>query len=180
MKKVLIIPLSVSGHIIPTFQIAKSLIKLGSTVCYLIDSSLKNLVQEQGFDYTICPTLLFHNHGVMNFLDTQDKTFFENLLNRLSNNTLKSALQNLSKFEQTIEAIAPDEILLDSFLSANYILMKNKRPTIFIQTMVSTYQDMIVPPLSSRLQNKHKFLIQLAWLKYKYPFEQVRILSHFP
>jgi zeaxanthin glucosyltransferase len=167
MKKILIIPASESGHIIPTFKIAKILQENGYSVTYLVSANMKSLVLEQGFEVSLCHTMLFANHTFLGIFDQPDKKIMDRILDRISNSTLNATIQNLLKFENAIEKIAPDEILLDVFLSYNYILLKNKRPTTFIQTMVSTYQDALVSPLSKNAWSSNKLLIKLDWWRYK-------------
>jgi zeaxanthin glucosyltransferase len=168
MKRVLFIPASASGHVIATFRIAKILCDVGYSVVYLVDTNMKNLVQEQGFEVVTCNTFLFYNSDPMAIFDKPNKSFLERLIDRISNITLNATIKNLQKFEEAIDKIAPDEIILDVFLSYNYILLKNKRPMTFIQTQLSTYQDALHPPLTSSLTPNNKFLIKLDWLTYKF------------
>jgi UDP:flavonoid glycosyltransferase YjiC (YdhE family) len=167
MKNILIIPNSASGHVIPTFQIAHIFRNNGYQITYLVDAYMKNLVKEQGFEVVVCPTALFVSHESLSIFEQKDKKILEKLADRVSNSTLNAAIKNLLKFEEAIDAVAPDCILMDVFLSYNYILLKNKRPTIFIQTMVSTFQDDLIPPLSSVLLPKTVFQVRLEWAKYK-------------
>jgi zeaxanthin glucosyltransferase len=173
MKKVLIIPNSSSGHTIPTFQIAKVLLENGYAVTYLVDSNMKDLIQKQGFEVVICHTEIFGDFESWATIPHQHyKRFLERIIERISNRFLNNTIKNLLKFEEAIEKIAPDLILLDVFFGYAYILLKNKRPTIFIQTMLSTYYDALTPPISSTLLPNNKFLMKLDWIKCKFKWRK--------
>jgi zeaxanthin glucosyltransferase len=167
MRTILFIPASASGHIIATFRIAKILKDTGYKVTYLVDTNMIKLVQEQEFETITCKTYLFYNNTVGGIFDQLDKKLPDRIMDRITNSTLNATIKNLRLFEDTIDKIAPDQIIMDVFLSYNYILLKNKRPTTFIQTQLSTYKDTFIAPLTSSLLPNNKLLIKLEWLKCK-------------
>ena len=167
MKKILFIPLPAHGHINPTFKIAKILQEKGYRVAYMVDPTMKKLIEEQGFEIIIGPTFLFASFEAMGVIDFAHKNIFERLIDRLSNRMLRVLQKNLVVYEENIRRFAPDHIFLDIFLSYNYLLLKTKKPTTIIQTTVSAYQDALIPPVNSSLQSRNTFRIKLEWIKYK-------------
>lgn len=178
MKKILIVSTSAVGHIMRTFKIAKALKTHGHQVVYMVDETSKKIVESQGFETLICNPVLFVNFEMLGIFEQDRIKPFERLLNRLTNITLKTTINNLKKFETVIEQFNPDLIIMDVFLTCNYILQKFKRPTVFFETKVSTYQDKQVPPLNSRNQPTNSFQIRLEWLKYKLS-RQLTSISQF-
>ena len=175
MKKVLIIPNSSSGHTIPTLQIAKVLLQNGYDVIYLVDLNVKDQIQKQGFQVVLCHTEIFGDFE-SSIAHQNYKSFLDRIIDRITNKFLNNTIKNLLKFEESIEKIAPDLILLDVFFSYAYILLKNKRPTIFIQTMLSTYYDALTPPINSTLLPSNKLLMKIDWIKCKFKWRKSDVI----
>jgi hypothetical protein len=96
------------------------------------------------------------------------------------NAELHYATEQLERFEETVEKVNPDIMLLDSFLTYNHLLLRKRRPVILLQTMLSTVQDSTAPPLTSFIVPNGSFLnrlrIRFAWFSYFFRTSTERML----
>jgi hypothetical protein len=172
MKTALFVPVSTSGHIYASFKVAKYMQNKGYRVIYACEAEAVKIIQSQGFDYELCPIFLFVNRDNIEIgeQNTSIEKVFEHIVDRISNTNLKIAQERLIRFEKVVAKVNPEVMFLDSFIGANYILMRHKPKTILVGTMISTHHDKFVPPLNSRLIPTKSLFSQLqvsiAWQKY--------------
>jgi zeaxanthin glucosyltransferase len=166
MKKILIAMSQHKGHLNPTFRLAHALRAQGHAVVYACeDLKTKVYVQEQGFETVIGSLFLFPNfdYGKKGF-----EGFIERFTSSITGINTKLAKEQLTHFEKMIQTVQPDLLLLDAFLSYNYMLLKgNKPPVCVLQTMISTYQQPLLPPITTFKMPANnsflKFRNQVIW-----------------
>jgi zeaxanthin glucosyltransferase len=148
MKKILIAMAQHKGHLNPTFRLAHALRAQGHVVVYACeDAKTRVYIQEQGFETVIGSLFLFPNFDY-------GKKGLEGLIERFTSSitgiNTKLAKDQLTNFEKMIQTVQPDLLLLDAFLSYNYMLLQGSKPPIcLLQTMISTYQQPLLPPITT-------------------------------
>lgn len=170
IKRILIVMVNEMGHLLPSFQIAKILQASGYSVVYGIQGDKIELIETMGFEYLLMPVYLFNtkNESYVSLIDSFNR-LIEGLFNRISNYEVRFTEEQLSLFEDVIAKVNPHLVLLDSFLTSNYILLRRKPTVVLLQTMLSTYRSPEAPPLTSSLvpgRFHGKIAVWFEWNKY--------------
>lgn len=164
------------GHLLPSFQIGKILKDCGYRVMYGIQLDKVPLIESMGFDYKIMPVFLFSAaHSVNDTIGEAFDKIIEKFFNRITNHEVRFTEEQVNLFANAIQSVNPVLMLLDSFLTSNYLLLRTKPPTILLQTMMLTYRDVRVPPLCSSLVPRNSFAKIATW----YEWEKYFLKSRF-
>lgn len=151
---VLIICAPIKSHLIPSFYLARKLIK-ECNVRYLInESSLGALVSDNGFEYIYSPGFLTSRDQSTELSGKSSKSF----ISKISRLIKQSFFKKQVSITQNIFLEYPAEvILIDVFMSYSVLpirLCKLKTRCIFINPMMSTYVVPGFPSVSEGFWNK--------------------------
>lgn len=142
------------SHIISTLRLARLLNRKGFRILYAGQSSLKYFVELQGFDFIEVNSFPF-GIGFEKHLVNSESSFWDELILRGSN---KLYLNRKEELNQLLQKVDPDIILIDIFLSTDFIILydiiKRKHlliKVLFIQTMLSFNHNSHTPPVNSDL-----------------------------
>ncbi len=148
MKKILIAVAQYKGHLSPTFRLAQALKTKSYQVVYACeDVIMMQYIREQGFETVVGINFLFpdFDYGKKGF-----EGFIERFTSKLTGINTKMAKERLVLFEKMLQTVQPDLLLLDAFMSYNYMLLKGSRPPVSVlQTMISTYKQDDIPPITT-------------------------------
>lgn len=143
------------GHLNRSFLVARQLKEQDYHVIYgyLGPPEMAKLIYQQGF---AVQWLQSHPFGVgldevIN--EQKQESYLETLIDRFTNRTFKERTADLKRL---MSEVKPNLILLDVFLSTDFIILYPLLQTsgcqlVFLQNMLSTYDDGITPPLNSAL-----------------------------
>ncbi len=163
---------SAIGHLNATFRLARQLQQDGYYVVYA-QNALPELAQhivKQGF--AIYPLQSFPFGLGMDEVQNRSRSesYLETLLDRLSGRDLKA---RTADWQQIMTTLKPSLILLDAFLSTDYVVLypflaTHPAKVVLIQTRLSTYDDGQMPPLNSQLIPRQDNLreIRKVWKQY--------------
>lgn len=162
MKKILIAVAQYKGHLNPTFRLAQALKIKGYRVIYVCeDTIMMQYIREQGFETVVGVNFLFpdFDYGKKGL-----EGFVERFSSKLTGINIKMAKERLALFEKMLQTVQPDLLLLDAFMSYNYMLLKGNRPPVCIlQTMISTYKQENIPPITTFGFPTKSIKTQLLW-----------------
>lgn len=143
------------GHLNRSFPVARQLRAEGYRIVYghFGSPEMAQTIQQQGFGLHWMQSTPFGVGFDEMLHETKRESYLETLLDRLTNRTFHTRTAELTA---TIAALKPSLILVDAFLSTDFIilypLLKNTRTRVVIlQNMLSTYNDGLTPPLNSSL-----------------------------
>ncbi len=136
----------------------------------VVVASLGNLrlsVQSQGFRFHSLTTVAF-GMGVEIHLANLKKSrepYLDSLLYRVSNKLYHERAKELTDL---LRAVKPDVILLDSFLSTDFVILypwlkQHGTKCFFVQTMLSTRLNLLAPPLFSGLLPTNRKNVEKSW-----------------
>ena len=143
------------GHLNRSFPVARQLQADGYTIVYghFGVPELAQQIKQQEFDLHWMQTVPF-GVGFDEVLHVgKRESYLETLLDRMTKRTFRARTAEL---ESTIASLKPDLILLDAFMSTDFIILyplvkKTKTKVVILQNMLSTYNDSKTPPLNSVL-----------------------------
>lgn len=168
MTALFLVP-SAQGHLNRSFLVARQLKDQGYQVVYgyLGLPEMAKLIYQQGF---AVQWLQSHPFGVgLDEVINEQKaeSYLETLIDRFTNRTFHERTADLTR---VIRELKPSLIVLDVFLSTDFIilyplLVQYACRLVFLQNMLSTYDDGYTPPLNSSLiPGQHKpAAIRQAW-----------------
>lgn len=159
------------GHLNATFRLARQLQSKDYQVLYTHYGSpdIAQHIKKQGFSIHWLESYPF-GIGFDEIQHQQhSESYLETLFDRFTGRDLKT---RTADWNRTLAIIKPDLILIDAFLSTDFIVLYPFLQTypakvVLIQTMLSTYDDGYTPPLNSDLipgQDSPKSIRQ-AWKK---------------
>lgn len=164
MQTALFVILPASGHLNPSCRVAQTLQNYGFRCVFVSAPDFREKIVSMGFEYVQMESLPF-GVGIEDGLDWKKKApYIENLLDRA-----KDISYNLRKadYARLMKQYKPDCLFIDVFYSTDFILTHQylqQTKVFFVQTMLSSYNDGITPPLNSSASlNQAKN----AWLKLK-------------
>jgi zeaxanthin glucosyltransferase len=150
-KRALILMASHVGHYNATFKLSNSLLNLNYEIVYAGEKRFKKLVEGNGFPFVEFPFVnTFHDYGRLSF-GLAVKTFFANYKMSLVDSRYKTLKAEITLLEHLI---APyDMIFLDSFLFMHtYVLYRQRKKLVLLETMLSRVREEFIPPLNSRFR----------------------------
>ena len=143
------------GHLNCSFPVARRLQADGYTIVYghFGAHELAQQIKQQGFNLHWMHTVPFAVGLDELFHEGKRESYLETLLDRLTKRTFHARTAELAS---TVASLKPSLILLDVFMSTDFIslyplLKERKTPVFMLQTMLSTYDDGLTPPLNSAL-----------------------------
>lgn len=172
----LFIILPAFGHLNPSFRIAKTLQNQGIRCVFVSTPDFRERIITEGFEYIQMASMPF-GIGVEDGIDWKKKApYIESLLDRI-----KDISYNARKadYERLMQLFNPDYIFVDVFFSTDFILLHqylNRVKVFFVQTMLSTYNDGITPPLNSTAMPKQA---KIAWIKANWKRKWMRTFDYF-
>ena len=143
------------GHLNRSFPVARQLQADGYTIVYghFGAQELAQQIKQQGFGLHWMQAIPF-SVGLDELLHQgKRESYLETLLDRLTMRTFHARTAELTS---TVAALKPSLILVDAFMSTDFIilyplLLGSKTRVVILQTMLSTYNDGVTPPLNSVL-----------------------------
>lgn len=143
------------GHLNRSFPVARQLQADGYTIVYGLFGAqeLGQPIKQQGFGLHWMQAIPF-GVGLDELLHQgKRESYLEALLDRL---TMRAFHARTAELTSTIKALKPALILLDAFMSTDFIILypllkANKTQVVILQNMLSTYDDGVTPPLNSAL-----------------------------
>ena len=145
MATILIDPFPAMGHYNGSIGLAKMLSDNGHTVVYTGLSRYKEKIEKEGYK--------FHNTGIIIPVVTKDNflnNWFDCFVSIFDDTCLKEAIKASEQYDELIEKVKPDLILLDVFQIAKSVVYKkhNVRVVCF-DTMVASGYAPNIPPYST-------------------------------
>ncbi|AQG78101.1 glycosyltransferase [Spirosoma montaniterrae] len=143
------------GHLNATFRLARQLQADGYRVIYAYfgPPELAQRIVQQSFAVHWLESYPF-GVGTDEVLNQgRSESYLETLFDRITGRDLKT---RTADWQRTLHQLRPDLILLDAFLSTDFIVLypllkAYPANVVLIQTMLSTYDDGHTPPLNSSL-----------------------------
>ena len=172
-----------TGHLNPSFKLAKKFQKQGHTVAYVSSQRCENEIRLQGFDthdlYQLqISTLQASQEAVRKKSFAFFKYIARNSIGKIFRKYLKNLSVNLMERRFMMErirkivALKPDLVVVDSMIPLYRAVLYSAYGinVVILQTMMSTTQAPTVPPLHSHLVPHYSQLYlklsQLSWRKY--------------
>lgn len=171
------------GHINCTFHFAKKLQEEGYHVIYYVPTSLKEVIQAQG--YAVRTT----RASAPKLLDLLQPSFLskaEGVLHRAFDRLMHANRHFLDpiieELNSTIAEVKPSLIFIDAFTPYTYFYINNRTiPVLLLQIMFDTRKRAGIPPLNSLtrpvLSIVRKQYIELLWVWYKLKTKLSRLIS---
>ncbi len=157
------------GHLNRSFLVARQLKEQGYHVVYgyLGPPEMAKLIYQQGFAVQWLQTYPF-GVGMDEVINEQkQESYLETLIDRFTNRTFHERTADLNRL---MSEVKPNLIVLDVFMSTDFIILypllaQGTCRLVFLQNMLSTYDDGYTPPLNSALiPGQHKpEAIRRAW-----------------
>jgi zeaxanthin glucosyltransferase len=156
-----------TGHINPSIILAKKLQNEGYRCVFATNHEFREVVLKNDFEFTLLQSQPF-GVGVEDIQDNKNKRpYLESLMDRFQNLSYNSRKK---EYEKWLNEYEPDLILMDAFNSTDFILVeplirKNASKVVFLQTMLSPYDDGFTPPLNTFLLPNNEQKVKQAWQK---------------
>jgi zeaxanthin glucosyltransferase len=156
-----------TGHINPSIILAKKLQNEGYRCVFTTNHEFREVVLKNDFEFTLLQSQPF-GVGVEDIQDNKNKRpYLESLMDRFQNLSYNSRKK---EYEKWLNEYEPDLILMDAFNSTDFILVeplirKNASKVVFLQTMLSPYDDGFTPPLNTFLLPNNEQKVKQAWQK---------------
>jgi UDP:flavonoid glycosyltransferase YjiC (YdhE family) len=158
------------GHTYSSLKLANILRNHGYKVIFIGLERYCEPAVRQGFEF------VKHHPDIVSSIELQKmkkhrSLFFEILYSFFSQARIKEARENLEKFDQIVNRLSPDVVLVDEEYIAKFIFYKQLSiPAICVQTMPEKSAAAIVPPFTSMYCPTEgsaisKMVVWLLWLK---------------
>ncbi|TAF93627.1 MAG: hypothetical protein EAZ32_18100 [Cytophagia bacterium] len=160
------------GHLNASFGLARVLLAQSNySIVYAVPFELHSYVSQQGFECVLFAGLPFGINGeqTLDYLSNSQRVkYFDNLIDRFYDtiyNARKTAIERL------IQQTKPQLVLLDSFQSADFILLypilkAQNIQFVFVQTMLSFHQQADNLPLDCPVVPNQKTNFSWHWQQY--------------
>jgi zeaxanthin glucosyltransferase len=155
------------GHISPSVVLAKKLQNEGYRCVFATNREFREVVLKNNFEFTLLQSQPF-GVGIEDIQDEKNKRpYLESLMDRFQNLSYNVRKR---EYEKWLSEYEPDLILMDAFNSTDFILVEplireKTSKVVFIQTMLSPYNDGFTPPLNTFLLPNDELKVKQAWLK---------------
>ena len=163
------------GHLNPNIKLARCLQKLGYRCVFASTLEFREVIINNGFELVLIQSKPF-GLGLEDMQgETANSPYLESLLDRFQDLSYHARKKD---YEKWLKEYEPDLILIDAFHSTDFILIeplikKKASKVVFIQTMLSPYNDGFTPPLTTFLLPNNEQKVKQAWQKMKFK----RVLS---
>ncbi|AZQ65646.1 hypothetical protein EI427_25770 (plasmid) [Flammeovirga pectinis] len=175
-KKILFRIFPQESHHNATFTFAKILQQFGVEVIYMAISQMEGIVKQNGFKFIALP----YEKDIMGKpseriigtkMDRLKQILPDLLIERRVNKVYINKITQKDFFEDIINEVNPDIIILDGTYKANiFHSFKYGIPIVILETTVSLINQKNKPPLSSSLIPANnvisELLVKLSWKKY--------------
>lgn len=183
MARIIFDMLQTTGHLNPSFRLAKLLQQRGHRVEYTASDQHEAAIRQQGFDthviYQLSAERLRKDNEVM---QRKFPAFLRNVMRRTIGKMLAKYLKNVTLFTMEREAmmgrikrvlsLQPDLIIVDSMAPLHRAILYYAYdvPVVLLQTMMSPSQTSQTPPLHSKLVPKDTrwYAVRLQWYWHRY------------
>lgn len=144
---------SAHGHLHRSFPVAKKLQKQGYEIIYghTGNFEIAQILERQEFSLKLLRTVPFGAAVDEYLMGANFTSYFDTLFDKLTNRTFFKRSEEL---DSVVSEISPSIIVIDTFLSTDFIALyplfqNGDFKIVFLQTMLSTYDDGATPPLNS-------------------------------
>jgi zeaxanthin glucosyltransferase len=157
-----------TSHINSSVTLAKFLQSKKHRVVYAVpNNEIKRHVEAIGFGTLLINSVPFglEFELILNRIKKSDSLYLDVLIDKLSHTVFKQRKSDLCSL---INKYNFSHLVLDSFYSSdlivlNDVLAKMKMKVLFLQTMLSTYQHRISPPLNSNYSSSFTLTVNFLW-----------------
>ncbi len=157
------------GHLNPTIKLAQCLQKLGYRCVFASTPEFREVIIKNGFELVLSQSKPF-GLGLEDMqYENTSSPYLESLLDRFQD---LSYNERKKDYEKWLNKYQPDLILVDSFYSTDFILIESLIrqsviKLVFVQTMLSPYNDGFTPPLNTFILPDNANKVKIAWQKMK-------------
>jgi zeaxanthin glucosyltransferase len=157
------------GHLNPNIKLARCLLKLGYRCVFASTPAFREVIIKNGFELVLIQSKPFG----LGLEDVQDENvnrpYLESLLDRFQDLSYNARKKD---YEKWLKEYQPDLILVDAFYSTDFILIEplirqHDTKLVFVQTMLSPYNDGFTPPLNTFILPDNANKVKVAWQKMK-------------
>ena len=157
------------GHLNPNIKLAQCLQKLGYRCVFASTLEYREVIIKNGFELVLFKSKPF-GLGLEDLqYENANSPYLESLLDRFQDLSYNARKKD---YEKWLKEYQPDLILVDAFYSTDFILIEplirqNHIKLVFIQTMLSPYNDGFTPPLNTFILPDNSNKVKAAWQKMK-------------
>jgi zeaxanthin glucosyltransferase len=157
------------GHINPNIKLAQCLQKLGYRCVFASTLEFREVIIKNGFELVLAQSKPF-GLGLEDMqYENANSPYLESLLDRFQDLSYNARKKD---YEKWLKEYQPELILIDTFYSTDFILIEplirqNDIKLVFVQTMLSPYNDGFMPPLNTFILPDNANKVKVAWQKMK-------------
>lgn len=157
------------GHLNPNIKLARCLQKLGYRCVFASTLEFREVIVSNGFELVLSQSKPF-GLGLEDIqYEDANSPYLESLLDRFQDLSYNARKKDYDKW---LKEYQPDLILVDAFYSTDFILIEplirqHDIKLVFIQTMISPYNDGFTSPLNTFILPENANEVMIAWQKMK-------------
>jgi UDP:flavonoid glycosyltransferase YjiC (YdhE family) len=157
------------GHLNPNLKLGRCLQRLGYRCIFASTIEFREVIISNGFELVLSQSKPF-GLGLEDIqYENANSPYLESLLDRFQDLSYNARKKD---YEKWLKEYQPDLILIDVFYSTDFILIEplirqNDIKLVFIQTMLSPYNDGFTPPLNTFILPDNANKVKTAWQKMK-------------
>lgn len=157
------------GHLNPNIKLARCLQKLGYRCVFASTLEFREVIIKNGSELVLVQSKPF-GLGLEDIqYENANSPYLESLLDRFQDLSYNARKKD---YEKWLKEHQPDLILVDAFYSTDFILIEplirqHDVKLVFIQTMLSPYNDGFTPPLNTFILPENANNVKVAWQKMK-------------